>query len=170
MLTDSPVPLFLQPTVISIAQRIRTLRHERGWSLGDVETLSKGSIKAEVLGSYERCDRGMNLNRAIEIANLFSVPLAHLLCAPEKMPAPEKTEIMFDLRRSCVLNPEDPTGRIITTFLAWISGRRSDWNGEVLSLRQSDLSTLALMTFKTEVELLNWLHEKKVLITELSHP
>ena len=166
----TPVPFFPQPTTASIAARIRTLRRERGWSLRDIEILSKGSIKAVVLGSYERSDRAMSLNRAIELANLYSVPLGHLLCPPEETPDLPQTGMMFDLRKAQHFTPEDAIGQTITTFLAWISGRRSDWNGEVLSLRQSDLSTLALMTFTTEVELLDWLYEKKVLVTALSRP
>lgn len=166
-----PGPLFPQPTAASIAQRLRTLRHERGWSLADVEILSHGSIKAVVLGSYERCDRAMSLNRAIELAGLFSIPLAHLLCAPEEIPvAHPHSGITFDLRKVKSLDPDDQTSRAITAFIAWILGRRSDWNGEVLSLRQTDQSTLALMTFTTEPELLNWLKEKSLLLTGLNHP
>lgn len=164
------------PSARSIAARLRTLRHEKGWSLADVERLSKGSMKAVVLGSYERGDRTISLNRAIELANIFSIPLIHLLAAPEK-PAPtsDRGVLMIDLRRTRTLveNPaetEEGVLRILATFLAWIATRRSDWNGEVMSLRESDGATLALMTSMNENELLDWLRQNKLLVTELDRP
>lgn len=165
-----------QPNARSIAERIRTLRRERGWSLADVEALSHGSIKAVVLGSYERCDRAMSLNRAIEIATLFSVPLTHLLSGPEKTaPMTSRPTIMIDLRRlrSRHENSIDPNDSILPmffTFISWITKRRCDWNGEVLSLRESDLATLALMTFTSEIEFFDWLKKNRFLVTELNHP
>ena len=33
----------------------------------------------------------------------------------------------------------------LSLFTAWITAQRQDWNGEVLTIRTSDLSTLALM-------------------------
>lgn len=165
-----------QPSPQSIADRIRRLRQERGWSLADVERLSRGSLKAVVLGSYERGDRALTLKRAIEIAQLFSVPLHHLLAAPEKsFPAPALAPILMDLRRLHRLM-EDPARRadatlqMVYAFVAWISSRRGDWNGEVMSLRTGDKATMALMTLMTEAELSEWLAQKKLLITEPGRP
>lgn len=163
-----------QPNARSIAERLRTLRRERGWSLADVERISKGSVKAVVLGSYERCDRTLSVNRAIELANIFSIPLIHLLAAPEKSaPVPTGATMMIDLRRARSLteNPagmEDPALRTFSSFLAWIATRRCDWNGEVMSLRESDRATLALMTFMNENDVLDWLTQNRLLITELN--
>lgn len=165
-----------QPSARDIAQRIRTLRHERGWSLTDVERLSRGTLKAVVLGSYERGDRAMSLNRAIQLATLFSVPLSHLLCAPGKAaPVSPRSTLMVDLRRARYLTEnstehQDQTLQTFGTFIAWIANRRCDWNGEVMSLRESDLATLALMTFRSDEELLEWLKLNKLLVTELNRP
>lgn len=165
-----------QPSAKSIAERLRTLRRERGWSLADVERISKGSVKAVVLGSYERCDRALSLNRAIELANIFSIPLIHLLAAPEKSaPVPTRSTLMIDLRRTRSLaensaGTEDAVLHIFSSFLAWIATRRSDWNGEVMSLRESDGATLALMTLMNENELLDWLTQNRLLVTELDRP
>lgn len=162
-----------QPSAKSIAERIRYLRRERGWSLADVERLSRGTLKAVVLGSYERGDRAISLNRAIQLATLFSVPLVHLLCAPEKTPPSPRSTMMIDLRRARFLmenstNHQDQTLQIFGTFIAWIANRRCDWNGEVMSLRNSDLGTLALMTYMSEDGLLAWLNRNELLITELN--
>lgn len=167
-LRRTAAPLPPQPDAQSIARRIRNLRHERGWSLADVEKLSRGSIKAAVLGSYERCDRTMNLNRAIELAHLFSVPLAHLLSAPEHITIPGQLPlIMIDLRRVKSLDQGDPITPTFTVFISWIAGKRCDWNGEVMSLRKEDLSTLALMTLSDEAGFLEWLRSNRLLITGL---
>lgn len=165
-----------QPSAKSIAERLRKLRRERGWSLADVEKISKGSLKAVVLGSYERCDRTLSLNRAIELANIFSIPLIHLLAEPERSaPIPTRATMMVDLRRIRTL-AETSAGRedrildTLSVFLAWIATRRSDWNGEVMSLREGDIATLALMTLLNESDVLEWLTSNKVLATEIDRP
>ena len=165
-----------QPTPASIAYRIRALRIARGWSLADVERLSHRSLKAVVLGSYERGDRSISLARAIEIADIFSIPLSQLLCAPEKSaPVFPRTALMVDLRRARVLaenilTQPDPVLASISAFLAWIAARRGDWNGEIMSLRSADISTLSIMVFMNEESLLNWLNERRLIITELNRP
>ena len=161
-------------TAEHVAARIRKIRHERGWSLADVEVVSKGSIKAEVMGSYERCDRALSLKRTIEVANLFAVPLGYLLGIPEGSSATgAHPALMIDLRKTrnqLEQHHEDPMLISFTTFITWISSRRGDWNGEVLSLRSSDLSTLALMHFTTEEKFLSWLGERGLLITPTTEP
>lgn len=165
-----------EPTTASIARRIRTLRCDRGWTLADVEKLSRGSLKAVVLASYERGDRSISLGRAIEIANLFSIPLHHLLEAPEKSaPSAVRTAMMIDLRRVRLLakDPRKSGDRIfqtVSSLLAWVANRRCDWNGEILSLRESDRGTLALMTLLSEDELVNWLVLNQLLITAPNRP
>lgn len=172
----APHAIPAQPTMASIAHRIRILRLERGWSLADVERFSRGSLKAVVLGSYERGDRSLSLARTIEIAGIFSIPLQHLLVAPEKTaPSLMRTEMMVDLRRTRAL-AEDPLAesdlilKTFSAFLAWIATRRCDWNGEIMSLRNGDLTTLSIMTLMNEEAMLNWLNAKGLLVTELNHP
>lgn len=166
--------LFDQTTPEQISHRLRLIRKSQGLSLGEVERISQGRIKAIVLGSYERGDRALSVKRAIELANFFHVPLSHLLCAPESSPAPgeEGFRVVIDLRRVSIASPEfvEPRHLTLKTFLAWIIGQRSDWNGEILSLRKADLSNLALLTFTTEGEISQWLSERKFLITVLNHP
>lgn len=165
-----------QPSAKSIAARLRKLRLERGWSLAEVERISKGSVKAVVLGSYERCDRTLSLNRAIQLANIFSIPLVHLLAAPEQSaPVLTRTTMVVDLRRARILaegliNQGDPIFQTFSAFLSWIATRRCDWNGEIMSLRDGDLSTLSLMTFMNEEAFLIWLKEKRLIVTELNRP
>jgi transcriptional regulator with XRE-family HTH domain len=71
-----------QPTPQSVANRLRSIRKSRGWTLHDVESKSDGSIKAVVMGSYERGTRAISLARALELANLFAIPIGDLLSDP----------------------------------------------------------------------------------------
>lgn len=164
------------PTPASVASRIRSIRRERGWSLADVEKISKGSLKAVVLGSYERGDRSLSINRAIEIARLYSIPLHHLLEAPDKsLPVASCPRLLVDLRRARLLS-EDPTRlhdrqmQSFYAFLVWIASRRGDWNGEVLSLREGDRAILSLTTLMSESDLERWLVENRLVVTEPSRP
>ncbi len=166
--------LFDQTTPEQIAQRLRLIRKSQGLSLGEVERVTQGRIKAIVLGSYERGDRALSVKRAIELATFFQVPLAYLLCAPESSPAPGEKgfRVVIDLRRVSLPHSDsiEPRHLTLKTFLAWIIGQRSDWNGEILSLRKADLSNLALLTFTTEGEIAQWLSDRKFLITVLNRP
>jgi transcriptional regulator with XRE-family HTH domain len=172
MKNQQPVQLFAQTTMADIAQRLRSLRKGRGWSLADVEKVSRGAIKAVVLGSYERSDRSLSVTRAIELANLYNVPLADLLCGSKgpKNCESKFTRVMIDLRRASSLAATTPAEservRIFAIFIAWIASLRSDWNGEVMSLRRSDVATLALLTFTDEDSTLSWLINQQLLLTE----
>ncbi len=97
---------FTQPTTKSVAARIRSIRKSRSWTLHDIESKSNGSIKAVVMGSYERGTRAISLARALELANLFAIPIADLLgdfsLASEKSAHSQR----FDQRRVSQLAQE----------------------------------------------------------------
>jgi transcriptional regulator with XRE-family HTH domain len=176
MRTEKSAQLFTQTTTEDIALRLRTLRKSRGWSLAQVEKISHGAIKAVVLGSYERSDRSLSVSRAIEIADLYAVPLSHLLCSSAEAGnrISPQNRIVIDLRRASRMSSVTTEGsekvRTFRTFIAWIASQRSDWNGEVLSLRRSDTSVLALLTFTNEVSLMDWLAREKLLLTTPARP
>ena len=62
-------------TIESISARLRSIRNARGWSLSDVESISDGKVKAVVLGSYERGTRSLSVRRALQIAEIYNVPI-----------------------------------------------------------------------------------------------
>src|SRR5487761_2077386 len=156
------------PTAETIARQIRALRKARGWSLSQVESISKGSISAVALGSYERCDRAISLRRLIEIAQFFEVPLTYLLGQAKTGTSPDQmAPIVIDLRRVKALSKNlnargDATLIALTTMVTSIAHRRGDWNAEVMSLRHSDLSTLSLMTMKPEEDVKQSLDKMKL--------
>ena len=155
-----------QPTQQSIAVRIRKIRKSRGWTLADVEKFSKGAFKAVVLGSYERGDRTMSIKRALDLANLYGVPLQYLVQEEQVPVMTPRNALVLDLRRVKSQSESDEKSRLLATFIAWISHQRNDWNGEVMSLREGDLSLLGLILFSNELEVVNWLKEKSFLFTE----
>jgi transcriptional regulator with XRE-family HTH domain len=175
--TKEPNFLFTQASGASIAGRIRRLRKARGWTLAEAEKRSHGQLKAVVIGSYERGDRSMSIDRAIEIANLFSIPLSELLAEPASRTQTDSDQevlprkIVIDLRRAKSAQYEvGEASETFSLFLAWIIGLRQDWNGEVLSLRLSDLETLSLMMFKSPESLINWLNKYQLLIPNFPTP
>ena len=100
-----------------------------------------------VMGSYERGTRSISMARAIEIANLFAIPLTELIEDPSKKDHRNDELIIFDLRklRSTELAVIAPEISKLKVFVSAICARRRDWNGEVLTIRSSDLDTLTLV-------------------------
>jgi hypothetical protein len=99
------------------------------------------------MGSYERGTRAISLARAIEIANLFAIPLSELIEDPRTNHRGNDGLIIFDLRRlrATELAAIAPEVSKLRVFVSAICARRRDWNGEVLTIRSSDLDTLTLV-------------------------
>ena len=87
-----------------ICKSLREIRRVKSLSLSDVEELSKGALKAVVLGSYERGTRSLSVRRAIQIANLYEVPLEALLTGQGATRSYQVERVMIDLRRVKSLN------------------------------------------------------------------
>lgn len=136
-------------TIELISSRLRAIRISRGLTLHDVEVASNRRIRAVVLGSYERGDRTLSVRMAIVIAQFYGVPLSYLLEEP-KEPAGMTGAVILDLRR-CRLIMEDSTltqrnltiMHSVVRFTSEIIKLRNDWNGELISLRCSDMTLLA---------------------------
>ena len=155
---------FTQPTPESVAARLRTIRKSRGWTLHDIESRTAGSIKAVVMGSYERGTRAISLARALELANLFAIPISDLLNEPNLRSDENPRFRRFDQRRIGKLLSESEDERLgkLNNFLVAIAQRRGDWNGEILSLRSSDLDTLTLILEMSQSQLTDWLRQENI--------
>ena len=165
---------FNQPTTSSISARIRAHRKARSLTLNDIERLSNGSIKAVVMGSYERGSRAISLARTIDIANLFAIPLSDLI---EERALPFSNisgPVVFDLRKLKDLSTKSerrnyPEICKINDFLNAICARRRDWNGEVLTLRSSDFDTLTLILAMPTSRVEAFVKEEGLLVTATNH-
>src|SRR5205809_8071589 len=65
----------------TLGARLRAIRTQQGLSLHGVEEKSRGRWKAVVVGSYERGDRAVTVQRLAELAEFYGVPINELLPA-----------------------------------------------------------------------------------------
>ena len=148
-----------------IRGKIRQLRREKGLTLLECEILSRRRIRAVVLGAYERGDRSMSLKKVIEIAELFGVPLAHLITSDLQ---PEQSRIagsrhIYDLRTLRALAPSEQK-ILLSRYLSRIAEQRGDWAGEVISIRQADVEAIARLVDSEEINFQEWVATQKILL------
>jgi len=129
----------------ALGARLRAIRTQQGLSLHGVEEKSRGRWKAVVVGSYERSDRAVTVQRLAELAEFYGVPLTELLpsaaaTAPIRNTSPQ---IVLDLERLSGLPAERSAP--LARYAAAIQGQRGDYNGKVLSIRHEDLRSLAVI-------------------------
>ena len=84
----------------TLGARLRAIRTQQGLSLHGVEEKSRGRWKAVVVGSYERGDRSVTVQKLAELAEFYGVPVSELLpgdAAPTPLaPSPK---LVIDLER-----------------------------------------------------------------------
>ena len=94
----------------TLGARLRAIRTQQGLSLHGVEEKSRGRWKAVVVGSYERGDRSVTVQKLAELAEFYGVPVSELLpgdAAPTPLvPSPK---LVIDLERMGQL-PKDKVG------------------------------------------------------------
>ena len=128
----------------ALGARLRAIRMQQGLSLHGVEQKSQGRWKAVVVGSYERGDRAVTVQRLAELADFYGVPVTELL--PDASPAAAAEpppRLVIDLERLQVV-PAEKAGPL-ARYAATIQAQRGDYNGRVLSIRTDDLRTLAVI-------------------------
>lgn len=128
----------------ALGAKLRSIRQQQGLSLHGVEDKSEGKWKAVVVGSYERGDRAVTVQKLAELADFYGIPVAELL--PDSTPGgaiepPQR--LILDLERLGQV-PADKVGPL-ARYAAAIQAQRGDYNGRVLSIRQDDLRTLAVI-------------------------
>lgn len=128
----------------ALGGKLRAIRQQQGLSLHGVEEKSEGRWKAVVVGSYERGDRAVTVQKLAELADFYGVPVAELL--PDGSPsasAEPPPRLVIDLERLGQV-PAEKAGPL-ARYAAAIQAQRGDYNGRVLSIRQDDLRTLAVI-------------------------
>lgn len=149
----------------SLGARLRSIRQQQGLSLQGVEEKSNGRWKAVVVGSYERGDRAVTVQKLAELADFYGVPVSELL--PEGRPsstAEPATKIVLNLERLFQL-PAEQAGPL-ARYAAAIQSQRGDYNNKVLSIRTEDLRSLAIIYDVSPGELTERLIEWGVLAPE----
>lgn len=77
---------------MSLGQRLRAARRQRGWSLGDIESRTDGEFKASVVGAYERGERAISVQRFVRLAEVYGVGPGELLPEP-----PDTEDLVIDI-------------------------------------------------------------------------
>lgn len=139
-----------------VGGRLRAIRKQQRLSLQAVEARSEGRFKAVVVGSYERGDRVVSVNRLAELADFYGVPITELL--PQGSVAPPlasggaaAVKLVLNLRRLRELPLEQ--SEAADRYARTIQAERGDYGNDVLSLRADDLRPLAIMYGTTPEEL-----------------
>jgi transcriptional regulator with XRE-family HTH domain len=132
----------------ALGERLRRVRQQQGMSLHEVEARSRGELKASVVGAYERGERAVSITRLQLLAGFYRVPVAELLPDPaaigtsDEPPAggAPRDEVVIDLVALEARRDDEP---VLARYVESIQARRGDYNGRVLTVRASDLATLA---------------------------
>ncbi len=133
----------------AIGARLRSIRHQQGMSLADVQERSNGTWKAVVVGAYERGDRAVTISRMSDLADFYGVPLIDLL--PDVVTGgsgeEDETRVVIDLERMQYhadnTDDDDLAITALVRFTERIRRLRGDYNGQVLTIRGSDLPAIA---------------------------
>jgi transcriptional regulator with XRE-family HTH domain len=140
----------------ALGERLRRVRQQQGLSLHDVEERSDGRLKASVVGAYERGERAVSITRLQILADFYRAPVVELLPDPTHGTSPEAFtdddagDITIDL---VVLEQRRDEEPVLTRYVESIKARRGDYNGRVLTVRASDLATLAAVLDAEPAEL-----------------
>lgn len=149
--TGSPGP---EAAARALGERLRWVRSQQGRSLHDVEERSGGELKASVLGAYERGERAVSIPRLRLLARFYGLPVSELLPLPHPSSAvpDEETvgQVVIDLVALERVRDELP---VLARYVRAIQARRGDWGGRVLTVRSTDLDTLAAVADASVAEL-----------------
>ena len=105
------------------------------------------------MGTYERGERGISVQRLSELAQLYGVPVERFLPdsamrenerEPWPSPAQEpKEKVVIDL--AALERQTQPEFGPVRRYIDTIKLKRGDFNGRVLSVRNSDVWAMAAM-------------------------
>jgi len=150
---SDPEPLGDPEYARELGARLRAIREQRRWSLRDVNEASHGRFTGSAVGTYERGERGITVQRLSELAQLYGVPVERFL--PESpmrqseqgpwrsaSEAPSE-KVVIDL--TALERQNDPAFDPMRRYIDTIKLQRGDFNGRVLSVRTSDVWAMAAM-------------------------
>lgn len=146
---EYPAQMSINNELVALQSRLRAIRISKGLTLSEVSLQSKGSISAIALGSYERGDRSLSTQKLFEISQIYGVPVAELLSSPNK--GIDSGRVIIDLRKLSL--DQDLSTEAPLKIIQRIAAMRHDWNGEVISLRSTDVIMLKIFADYSEEEI-----------------
>jgi transcriptional regulator with XRE-family HTH domain len=150
----------------AVGSRLRVVRHQIGLSLQAVESTSNLEFKASVLGAYERGERAISVSRLQRLAKLYGVSVDQLLphesdatrwwvsekgespgagapVRPAAQPWQSSETVTIDLTR--LRDVSGPERDLIRRFISMIQVQRQDFNGNLITIRASDVRAIACL-------------------------
>jgi transcriptional regulator with XRE-family HTH domain len=128
----------------TLGARLRAIRVQQALSLHGVEEKSRGRWKAVVVGSYERGDRAVTVQKLSELALFYGVPITELMPGgPALTTAPASPRLVINLERLTEL--ESGEAADLVRYVTAIQRQRNDYNGRILTLRYEDLRVLMVL-------------------------
>src|SRR6476469_11196835 len=76
---SGPEPITDPEYARQLGASLRAIREQRSWSLRDVQAESHGRFTGSAVGTYERGERGISVQRLSELAQLYGVPVERFL-------------------------------------------------------------------------------------------
>jgi transcriptional regulator with XRE-family HTH domain len=155
-----------QSYIRAVGARLRVVRNQLGLSLQAVEATSNQEFKASVLGAYERGERAVSVSRLQRLAKLYGVSVDQLLpqetdatrwwmsqdadtpggTSPERpaaQPWQNSETVTIDLTR--LRDVSGPERDLIRRFVSMIQVQRQDFNGQLITIRSSDVRAIACL-------------------------
>jgi transcriptional regulator with XRE-family HTH domain len=160
----TPQKLIIQPGYDEIALRLRAVRIAAQLTLIDVERLSNGAIGSVVLGSYERGARALSVKKIIQLATFYEVPVDELISGKKYQHMPLEGKSTIDFQKTRARADTDVDIGVLADFLTGIAHLRGDWNGQVITIRESDLRVVALICRREIGDVRQWLSSERLLI------
>lgn len=137
-----------------VGKRLRKVRIQNRFSLKEVEKITKGSVKASILGAYERGERIISVPRLFELADFFKVPVDYLI--KDGQPTNKKVSVKahpaahesIRINLASLSKTRNRDMQPIKSYINSIKKQREDFNVEVITIRDEDLRMMAAM-YKT---------------------
>lgn len=150
-----------------VGKRLRKIRMQNNLSLKEVEKSTKGSVKASILGAYERGERVISIPRLYELAGFYNVPIDYLIGNGEVEAQQKSAKAVVGGIKINLVNlnklPEKDVS-LLKNYIGGIRKQREDFNVEVITIRQDDLKMLAAL-YQTDISNINSKLKKLNLVT-----
>ena len=134
-------------------RELRRVRRSRGMTLEDGRRRSGNHFKPSALGSHERGQRGLSLERFCELALLYGMPPDQLLAdVLRSITTTGAVEVVIDLDR--LSRSRGPEITLLAEHVDRVRSLRRDYLTNVITLRSGDVEALAGRAQIRPVELL----------------
>ena len=123
-----------------IGKALRRARAERGFTLREVASISRGEFKATSVAGYERGERTISVERFSRLCELYGAT-PHIVLADIVSAAAGRTHMVIDLNRLEQIGPSEREH--VEEFVRHILAQRREPRTDTLVLREGDLEILA---------------------------